>query len=78
MSKTIKKVVIVLATLIVIAIAWTFILGPNGVAKNVGSSLAGRVDDIFSSIGLDTDLQGMYEDAFEGSSAGDGDGEVIY
>lgn len=78
MSKTIKKVVGVLATLVIIAIAWTFILGPNGVAKNVGSSLAGRVDDIFSGIGLDTDLQGMYEDAFEGSGREGVDDEIVY
>ena len=78
MSKTIRKVVIVLGTLVVIAIAWTFILGPNGVAKNVGSSLAGRVDDIFSSIGLDTDLQGMYEGAFDGSGGTGVDDDVVY
>lgn len=78
MSKTIRKVVIILGTLVVVAILWTFILGPNGVAKKVGSSLAGRVDGIFKSIGLDTGLQDMYEDAFDGSGGTGVDDDVVY
>lgn len=76
MSKTIKKVVIILGTLVLVALLWTFVLGPNGVAKTVGASLAGRVDDIFDSIGLKVDLEGIYTDAFEGSA--DGGIEVDY
>lgn len=78
MSKTIKKVVIILGTLVVVAILWTFILGPNGVAKTVGASLAGRVDDIFEGIGLDTDLEGIYTNAFSGSGGTGVDDDVVY
>lgn len=78
MSKTIKKVVLILATLVVIAILWTFVLGPNGVLKTVGASVAARVDDIFEGIGLDTDLEGIYTNAFEGSGGTGVDDAVEY
>ena len=78
MKKTIMKVVLVLGVLVIIAIGWTFILGPNGAARNVGASLAGRVDDIFETIGLDTGLEDMYIDAFEGSGGDGVDDDVIY
>ena len=78
MSKTVKKVVIILGTLVVIAILWTFILGPNGVASTVGASLMQRVDTIFEGIGLDTNLADMWDDSFD--SAGDEgvDADIIY
>lgn len=78
MKKTIMKVVLILGTLVVIAIGWTFILGPNGVASTVGASLAGRVDDIFETIGLDTNLEDMYTNAFSGSGGDGVDDDVIY
>ena len=78
MKKTITKVVGVLAVLVLVAIIWTFTLGPNGAVKNVGASLAGRVDDIFKGIGLDTNLEDIYTDAFEGSGGTGVDDDVIY
>lgn len=78
MKKIITKVVIILGVLVVVAVGWTFILGPNGVARNVGASLAGRVDDIFEGIGLDTNLEDMYIDAFEGSGGDGTDDDIIY
>ena len=78
MKKTIVKVVTILGVLVIVAIAWTFTLGPNGVAKNAGASLAGRVDSIFEGIGLDLGLEEMYVNAFEGSGGTGVDDDIIY
>lgn len=78
MKKTIIKVVTVLGVLVMVAIVWTFTLGPNGVVKEGGMALAERVEEIFSGIGLDVDLTGMYEDAFEGSGGTGTDDDIIY
>lgn len=72
MSKTIRKVVVVLGTLVVVALLWTFVFGPKGVARDVGGKLAGKVDTIFNQIGLTTDFQGAYEAGFEKSTGKEG------
>lgn len=71
MKKTIVKVVGVIGVLVVVALAWTFILGPDGVASTVGASVAGKVDSVFDGIGLDTDLEGMYTKSFDSQGTAD-------
>lgn len=71
MKKTIIKVVVVIATLAIVALAWTFILGPSGVARGVGASVMNKIDSVFNSMGLTTDLEGMYTDSFDAQNTTD-------